>query len=456
MNFNISATAGGASSSTGIDVTSVVNQILDANRAPEKLWQAQQDTLTQQSNTWSMIQSGLSDLSSRLGVLTDVLGGLNSKSASSSQPSLITATAASGASTSNHIVVISNLANTSSAYTDPITDSSLTTGTITLQVGAGKAQTIPVDSTDKTLTLSGLADYINKHSELGVSASVVSDATGSRLALLSTTSGQPGNLTVSSDVAALNFHTTVGKNSSLTIDGVPVSTSGNTVTGVIPGVTLNLLGASPSTEIQLTVSADTGNAQQAVTDFVDSYNTAIQAVNAQFVYDTSFATSGPLAADTTLRSLQSSLLTQAGYSTKSSSGLIGLSSLGITMNNDGTLTVDNTQLSEVLSTQYSDFVQFMQGEAGTTSSGFANQFSTELGRYTNPTSGLITSDLNQISSTQQLLTDQINELEDRLAIQQQVLTTQYSQIDTALREYSLLMNQITSELGSLPGATSSS
>jgi flagellar hook-associated protein 2 len=437
-------------------VTSVVNQILDADRAPERLWQAQQDTLTQQSNAWSVIQSDLSNLSAKLGVLTDVVGGLNSKSASSSQPGLVTATATGNATASNHIVVINNLANTSSVYTDPITDASLTAGTITLQVGTGKAQTIPVDSADQTLTLSGLADYINSNSSLGVSASVVSDASGSRLALLSNTSGQPGNLTVSSSITGLNFHATAGANASLTIDGVPVSTSGNTVSGVIPGVTLNLLGASASTEIQLTVAPDTDNAQQAVTDFVNSYNTAIQAVNAQFVYNSSTASSGALASDNTLRSLQSSLLAQAGYGTTSGGGLIGLSSLGVRMNNDGTLTVDSSQLSGVLSSQYSDFVKFMQGTAGAASGGFANQFSTELDRYTDTTSGMISSDLNQISSTQQLLTDQTNDLEDRLAVQQQQLTTQYSQVDTALREYSLMMNQITSELGSLPGATSSS
>jgi flagellar hook-associated protein 2 len=455
MNLNISASSSSTGSSSGIDVTSVVNQILDADRAPEKLWQAQQDTLTRQTNTWSVIQSNLSDLSSKLGVLTDVVGGLNTKSASSSQPSLVTASAQSNASTGNHIIVVSNLANTSAAYTDPITDSSLTTGTITVKVGTGAAQTVPIDSSDNTTTIAGLATYINNHSELGVSASVVSDASGSRLALLSNTSGQPGDLTVSSDISALNFHTTAGRNSSLTIDGVPVSTAGNTVTGVIPGVTLNLLDASPSTEIQLRVGSDTANAEQAVTDFVNSYNTAIQTVNAQFVYDSTTATSGSLASDSTLRLLQASLLSQAGYSTANSSGLVGLASLGITMNNDGTLSVDTSQLSDILSNQYSSFVQFMQGSTATTQ-GFANQFSTELNRYTDTASGMIPSDLNQISSTQQLLTDQINNLEDRLAVRQQQLIAQYSQVDTALRQYSLLMNQIASELGSLPGAASSS
>src|SRR5207302_2709840 len=51
-----------ATSGSGIDVTAVVNQILDAARAPERLWQQQQSNFTAQSNALTSINSSLSAL----------------------------------------------------------------------------------------------------------------------------------------------------------------------------------------------------------------------------------------------------------------------------------------------------------------------------------------------------------------------------------------------------------
>jgi flagellar hook-associated protein 2 len=442
INLNLSATS--ADSGSGIDVTAIVNQILDSKRGPEKLWQTQQDSLTQQNSTWTTIQSALSTLSSTSTNLGDIVGGINAKTAVSSQSSILTATAQTSATSGNHVIVVNNLANTSSAYSDVITTSTIAPGSITLKIGTGASQVIPVDDTDKTTTLSGLANYINSHS-MGVSASVINDAAGSRLALLSQTTGQPGDISVSSDIGGMNFHKTAGQNASLTIDGVPISSSGNTVTGVIAGVTLNLVDAAPTTEVQLNVGPDISGAKQSVNNFVAAYNSVIQAINAQFVYNPDTATAGPLATDSTLRSLQASLLSQASYTKKDNTGIASLATLGVSMNNDGTLTVDDSKLSDVLNSDYTSFVELMQGTDLVTG-GFAKQFSAELNRYTAVSTGVISLDLQQISNTQDLLSQQISDLEDRLALEQVQLTAQYSKVDAALRQYPLIMSQITSEL----------
>ena len=64
-----------------------------------------------------------------------------------------------------------------------------------VKVGSGAAIVIPVGSADKTNTLSGLVTYINKQG-LGVTASVITDSSGSRLALVSQTTGVAGQITI--------------------------------------------------------------------------------------------------------------------------------------------------------------------------------------------------------------------------------------------------------------------
>lgn len=447
--MNISITSGAQSSSGGIDVTATVNQILDADRAPERLWQAQQDTLTQQTTAWAGINTSLSGLSDRVSALKDVLGVLNGQTAVSSQPGIVTASADNSAISGSHVVVVSGLASTSSYYTDPMAGSAtLTNGKITLRVGNNTAIDIPVDDAHRTRTLSGLADYFNGH-DLGVQASVIQDANGSRLALVSKTTGLPGDLSITSDVAELHFNKIGGKNAALTVDGIPISSAGNSVAGVIPGVTLKLSSASVGTEVQVSVGPDLNAVKRAISDFVNAYNSVMQAVNTQFTVNPQTNASGVLASDGTLRSLQSSLLQDAAYAMKGNNGITGLASIGVNMQNDGTLSIDDDKLSEVLDQQFSDLQNFFQS-ADSKNSGFASPFSSDLLWLTDPISGSIGLDLKQINTNQQFLTQQINNLEDRLTVRQRELTKQYSAIDTALRQYSILMQQLQGQLGSLP------
>jgi flagellar hook-associated protein 2 len=445
MSVNLNLSPAASTSGSGIDVTAVVNQILDSQRAPEKLWQAQQATLSAQTAVLNSINSSLSTLNDKVNSLKDVLGALSSMSVSTSQPGIVTATAQAAAPAGNHTIVVKNLATTSSQYSDGLDPSTvLGPGTISLQVGAGASVDIQLDDTNNTLDT--LAVYINNQG-LGVTASVISDANGSRLAVVSQSSGASGDLTMSSTVEGFSFYKSAeGKNASLTVDGVPVSSGSNTVSGVISGVTLNLVSSSPETSVQLNVAPDTARASQAVHDFVDAYNAVTNTINGQYAVNPSSNTAGPLASDNTLRSIQASLLSDVTHSVSNNNGLSGLASIGVDMNDDGTLTVDDSALNNVLASNFSDVRSFFQSPDG----GFANSFSSDLSSLTDATNGTITLDLNGMRNTQTFLTQQINDLEDRLTAQQQTLINKYSAIDTALREYPILMQQVTAQLASIP------
>lgn len=445
LNFNsATGTSSGTSLGAGIDVTSVVQQILNADRSPETLWKSEQSTLNVQTTSWNNLNTNIKSLLDKVHGLADVLGVFTTRTATSSQPNVISASADASAAIGNHVITVGNLATTSSYYTSPLASSSttFTTGSFNLQVGSNSPVTITVDGTNNTLD--SLAAYLNAQ-HLGVAASVVNDATGARLALVSQSTGQPGDLAISANTTGLSFTKSAsGTNAALTIDGVPISSASNTVTGALAGVTLQLTGVS-TTPVQLSIGQDTNGIKQAINDFVSSYNAVISAINLQFKVDPNTYTAGELASDSALRSVQTSLLKDITYSVSDNNGFVNLASMGIDMQNDGTLTVNDAKLSDALANHVSSIQNFFQSVSPI---GFGSNFSTDLTQMTS-SQGLIQMDLKQIAQAQNTLTDQINALEDRLAIKETLLIKQYSQVNAALQQFPLLMEQITGQLSIL-------
>src|SRR5208337_853470 len=187
-------------SGSGIDVQSTVDAILEIDPAPEEQLQQQVTNLNTQTSALQSIQSDLTAFQTSLEALTDFTGDFGALSVSSSNNDVVSATAANGTATGTHTITVSHLATTSADHSASFSSGTtqLPTGSFDLKVGTNAAVTIPVDSADGTDTLSGLATYI-KNQNLGVKASVVTDSSGSRLALVSQTSGAAGQIIISKD-----------------------------------------------------------------------------------------------------------------------------------------------------------------------------------------------------------------------------------------------------------------
>jgi flagellar hook-associated protein 2 len=429
---------GSPTSGTGFNVSSTVAEIMSNLENVETPWKNQLTSLDGQDTAISSLGTLLSSVSTDMSQLTDFDGVLAQKEGSSSDTNVLELTGAtSSAAAGTHSVVVHNLAATSSGYLAEVASSSETlSGSITLKVGNGTAQTITLDSSDNTLT--GLAGAINS-SNVGISANVLTDATGSRLSLVSATPGANGNivvtgnsisaaasntlgatvtagsgtgsgsttstallaavasasetlsstgtlsvtvgsgsaqnismsavntaeggttltnlknyindpansfgftasivnnsdgtvslqltsgttgstgtLAVSSSVAdpatALAYTSTVaGANANLTVDGVNLTSTSNTVSGLIPGVSFQLLAPSASEsdgsleQVQVVISNDNTGVESAVNQFVSDYNSLISAVNAQEGL-TSSGSAEPLFGSPTLSLLQQELL----------------------------------------------------------------------------------------------------------------------------------------------------
>ncbi len=415
--------------SNGIDVTSAVDSILYADRAPERTWQAEQTTLSNQTAAINQISSDASTLSDQLSALQDPAGSLGSVTATSSDSTVLTATAASGTASGNYTVVVNHLATTASWYTSETEDPNhLGSGSIDINGTA-----VSYGGSSGNDTLSALAASINSQS-LGVTASVVTDAGGSRLALISTTSGSNPSFNVSEGSSSDEFTVTAGPagaNASLTVDGVPISSTSNTVTGAIPGVTLNLQSEPTNGEtVNLTLSANTSSIETAVSSFVTAYNSLIDDVNTEFSFNSASNTAGPLQDDSTIQSLQSSLYSAADY-TNGTGAYSSLTALGITTNSDGTLSLDTAKLDNAVTANPTAVATFFQGTA---SNGFAASLMTTLNTYTSTSDGAFTVDLRSISNENTDLTNQVNQLEIYLSGQQTLLTTEYNQADIELQQ----------------------
>src|SRR5580704_6771043 len=299
---------GSATSGQGFDVASTVTQIQASEQAIETPWKSQLTALQAQDTVLSTLGSDLATLTTSLQALTDFDGVFSEKQGSSSNPDLLNLASASvTASAGSHTIVINSLAQTSSEVSGAVTDSNDTlSGSLTIQ-----GHSFNVDSADNDTTLASLASAINS-AGIGVNANVITDSSGSRLSLVSGTSGAAGQLSVSGSLSGvssgpISFSSSQeGQDASLTVDGVAITSSSNTVSNAIPGVTFQLLGSSPGTPIHVEIANDDTDIGTAMSSFVTAYNAVINDINGQEKNDSS-GNAEPLFGSPTLALIQSQI-----------------------------------------------------------------------------------------------------------------------------------------------------
>lgn len=438
------------SSSSGIDVTSAVAAIISTDEAGMRQLQSQQTTLAAQTAAIQQLETQASAVTDDLNSLGNILGPLTSLSATSSNASVLTATAATGTASGNYSIVVNSLATTASAYTNEVASSSTALGTGGFEITEG-GKTTTITTGGSVNTLDQLVSSINSQS-LGVTASVVTDNNGSRLSLASTNSGQAASFSVTNATGALTFTSAAGTDASITVNNVPITSSSNTVTQGVSGLRLNLLAQAPGTTINVSVAQNSSSIVSAVSTFINDYNTLIANVNSQFAYNASTSSAGTLSGDSTTEGLQSALLASTNYS-YSGGAYPSLASLGVSTNADGTLTLDASTLQAAVATNPSAVTQFFQGTA---LDGFADTLQNTLNTYVDPSQGAFTLELKSIASESTDLGNQITSEESYYATLTTTLTTKYNQIDIELQQLPITLQQTDALLGFNTSSSSSS
>jgi flagellar hook-associated protein 2 len=445
-----------------------VDAILQSDRAPETAWQSDQANITAQETALTQLQTEVGTVETSFQALNDLDGVFSGVGATSSDTSVLNATTSSTATSGTHYVTVNNLASTGVSYSDPVTGTNptMSAGALTFTLGNGAQQSINIPgdtttdssgntTTSTTTTLANAAAYINTQN-LGITASVITDASGARLSLTSTTSGSAASVAVVSAPGGLNFTSVAGQNANLTVDGVPVTSATNSLSTAITGVTLNLTGTSAS-PIQVVVAPDTTKITTAINSFVTAYNAVITDLNSQFAVTagstTNSNTSGVLETDPAARMMQEQILSSISVITSDNATFKTLGQLGISMGDDGTLSVDSTTLPNALANNYSAVQSFFQD---TSSTSFAGNFANMMSEMTDSNDSPIVLDLNSLKTSYTDDQNNINDLEANLADLQTSLTSTYSTLDALLQSFPSTMDEINSELGYNTSNSSSS
>ncbi len=357
-------------SSTGALTSPGIGSGLDVNTIVSKLMSVEQQPLTLLDKKQASYQTNLSaygTLSSLFGAFQGAMQNLSNASAfqgitaSTADPSIFTATAAKTAAPGTYTVSVTNIAQAQVQAAAGIASAQATssTGTLTIQVGAGAAKNVTLDASNNTLE--GLRDTINA-ADAGVNATIINDGstTPYKLVLTSSASGAANTIQITNNLSAGELHDTVaslaevrqGKDASLNVNGVAVKSASNSVTTVIPGVTLNLIKAGDTT---LSVTRDTSAVQGAVNQFVNAYNNVNDTITKLTAYDATTKTGGPLLGDSLAQNLQTRIRSILSNAVTGTGGtLTTLSQIGVAFQKDGSLAIDGTKLSKALTNNFSD------------------------------------------------------------------------------------------------------
>ena len=440
---------GSATSGQGFDVASTVAQIQAAEQAIETPWKNQLTALKAQDTVLSSLGTDLSALSTSLQKLTDFEGVFAEKQGSSSNTDVLSLTSASSSATAgSHTIEVTQLAQTASEISSAISSANDTlTGSVTIQ---GKEFDTSTAGSD---TLKGLASAINS-AAIGVTASVITDSSGSRLSIVSGTSGAAGQLSAittnnlsdsTTGGSNISFSTgQVGQDAKLTVDNVGITSSSNTVTDAIAGVTFQLL-ATTSTPVQVQITDDTTDIAKAIGSFVSAYNTVIGDINTQ-EQSGSGGSSSPLLGNPLIAQLQESV-TGSLFSGAASGSINNITQLGLKVGNDGTLTVDSDTLTSALNSNLADVTGFFQNAKsfGQTLSGALNNAGTQA------PNGAIFLAQQQNSSQETALNADITNENALLATQKTQLTAELNQANEILQSIPSQLNEVNSVFDSLTG-----
>ena len=367
-----------AVTATNLDVNSIVSQLMTVERRPLDLLASQAQSYQTQISAYGSLKSAMSSFQASLLSLNDA-SRFAALTASVGDSTIASASATSDARVGTYSLEVDTLAQQqklrSTTFSDPL--ATVGSGTLTFQFGTydsnANSFTLNADKPAQTVsiaagqnTLAGIRDAVN-NAGIGVTASIVNDGTSSRLVFTSTDSGTKNSLKIGvadndgtntnmSGLSQLAYDPTATKNltetvaakdATLKLDGISITSSSNTVTDAMAGLTLNLQKADSNTVTTISVQRDKTTVQNAVQTLVKAYNQFDQAIDTLTKYDPTSKQSGPLLGDSLVLSTQSrvrSLLTSSvpggTYTT--------LSQIGVSFQLDGSLALDSSKLGAAL------------------------------------------------------------------------------------------------------------
>lgn len=481
MATSISTSGTGTISSAGIgsglDVNSIVTQLMALEQRPLTALQAKATAIQGTVSEYGKIKSAFS-------TLNDLAVKLASKSTwgqtiATSSNTAVGATT-SGSTAGSYTVNVTSLASVQTlASAAQSATAAVGAGTLHIEFGAWTTSPVwggpafstsatppPVDITvAATDTLADVRDKING-AGTGVSAMIMTDASGSRLLIRSSATGAAngfrtsvtdadGNNSDAAGLSALAYDPSTGvaqmtrsqvaADAAATINGLAVSSASNTLVNVVDGLTLNLT-APTTAPVTVNVVTDTDSLKKTLTDFAAAYTAVYKLIGADTKYNATTKQGGILQGDSAAVGLQNQLRALAGGFSGASTTLSRLSDAGLQIQADGSMTVNSNKLDSALG-NLAELTKLFSNSSPTdpTQDGFAKRFRTATdamlgvdGSITSRTTGLS----NQLQRNQK---DQ-DSFTTRLAGIEKRLRAQYTALDTRMASLSTQSSYITQQV----------
>lgn len=463
---------------SGLDATGIISSLMAVEYRPYNLMTTRISSYQTELSSLGQIQSLTATMRDKAGALAGVtLWG--QKTATSADPATVTASVTSSAAAGRYSVAVQQLAASQSVHSGTYADSAATvgSGSLTIELGAWAGSsftaqkppastTINIDPTSDT-SLAGMRDQINA-ANAGVTASIVNDASGARLVLTSTSTGETNGFRISATetvddgvattgLSALAFdpgsgatqmtQTMAAANAQATINGLAVASASNTFANVSDGLSITVAKVNPAA-VDVTVGDDTASVRTAINDFVSAFNSLVTAIHTQTKYDEATKTAAPLQGDATVNSLYNQLRGVINEPSTASGMWSTLSDIGLAMGPDGTLKTDTAKLEEALKNPTELRKLLATAGADTASSGFMVRFR-NLGDAVLSVDGSLPSHQRGIQTLIDTTTDRQEQMKVRLDRTEERLRKQYEALDASMASLNALSAFVSQQLAML-------
>ncbi len=466
---------------SGLDVNGIITQLMAIERQPLAALKTEETKLNAKVSTFGKLQSLLSAVRDKAGSIGS-LTLWNQRAGTSSDNAAVAVTTAAGAAIGSYSVEVQQLASaqtlSSRAFAASDTAAQFGAGTLTIELGewtgepisgfTAKAGATPVTVTltAEDDTLAEVRDRINA-AGAGVTATIINDASGARLALRSAQTGAENGFrvaaaeTIDDGVAANGLSALAydalgasqmtanqrAANALASVNGIDVESVSNTLANVSDGVTLRLQRETTG-PVEVGVATDTGAVKTALEDFAKAFNELATFLREQTKYDEASKTAGAMQGDSLAIGLQRQLRHVINEASTASTTFSRLADVGITMQSDGTLAINASALDNGLANL--DQLRSLLATDGTASadSGFMQRFK-DLGDLLLGVDGAFEGREDSLQQRLDRNEERQAQMEARLVSTEQRLRKQYATLDVNMGQLSSLSSYMTQQLQAL-------
>ncbi|MEQ1635802.1 MAG: flagellar filament capping protein FliD [Methylococcales bacterium] len=447
---------------SGIDINGLVKQLVTADGQPAfNALDRQESTAKARLSALGKLKSALSDFQTAAKKL-NMPATFKTQQATSSNETLATAKASLGAVSGSYAVEVIQLAKpqksvTVAEFTD--LNAAVGEGTLDFTVGTKTPFSVTINATNNTLA--GIRDAINSSTaNNGVSASIINvdkagggtisklvlsakePGTANSFVVAGTASGGAGNGLSQLFTPQLN-QLNAGLDAIIKVDGQTATRSTNSLSDVIPGVTLDLKSApAVATPFDVNIALDTKSITEVTTGFVDAYNKLQTVMKDLGKYDPATKAAGALVGDSTLRNVQAQIRQATGSPVTSATSTTNtLSMIGINIDRTGVMSLDSTKFEKIMNTNLSAL-----NEIFTSTDGVAIRLNNTLTQSLQ-SGGTLDGQTTALNSRMKSITDGRDRVQRRLDNLEKTLLKQFTSMDSAVGKFKATGTYLTQRFG---------